>query len=85
MKNAARYMAEIREKRLGAAFRKRAVIMLARALRKASKGPSKEESASQLSCSLLLETRRLFAAELPEDGEGERAKRGSAYSLRGRL
>lgn len=83
MKNTARYMAEIREKRLGAAFRKRAVTMLARACRKASKDP--EGSASQLSCSLLLETRRLSAAELPEDGEGERAKRGSAYSLRGRL
>lgn len=51
VRNTARYMAEIREKQLGAALRKGAVTMLARALRKAPGDPDK--SASQLSCSLL--------------------------------
>lgn len=72
-------MAEIREKQLGAALRKGAVTMLARALRKAPGDP--EKSASQLSCSLLkLETWRFFAAELLEDG---RTRRGNVnvYSL----
>ena len=66
-------MAEIREKQLGAALRKGAVTMLARALRKAPGDP--EKSASQLSCSLLkLETWRFFAAELLEDGGDEARK-----------
>ncbi len=65
-------MAEIREKRLVAALRKRAVTLLARALRKAPGDP--EKFTSQLSCSLLLETWRLFAAELPEDEGGEARK-----------
>lgn len=77
VRNTARYMAEIREKQLGAALRKGAVTMLARALRKAPGDPDK--SASQLSCSLLkLETWRFFAAELLEDGG---TRRGNVYSL----
>ena len=69
-------MAEIREKRLVAALRKRAVTLLARALRKAPGDPDK--FTSQLSCSLLLETNlasfRARAAELPEDEGGEARK-----------
>lgn len=72
-------MAEIREKQLGAAFKKGAVTMLARALRKAPGDP--EKSASQLSCSLLkLETWRFFAAEL-ELLEDRGTRRGNVYSL----
>jgi hypothetical protein len=76
-------MAEIREKRLVAALRKRAVTLLARALRKAPGDPDK--FTSQLSCSLLLETNLASFRARPNYPRTREARRGSAYSLKGKL
>jgi hypothetical protein len=65
-------MAEIREKRLVAALRKRAVTLLARALRKAPGDPDK--LTSQLSCSLLLETWRASFRGRITRGRGRRGE-----------